>query len=945
MSAQRTQPPGEGFGSRSGSSAGSPGWDDQISGHGAEQDDDSDEEFALDAEEFARALDALSLSRKTSAEKKAEIFKLVDNYYRYAAEKVDAMRKAQRHLSRTDQRPSEDTSSQDSMDLDEAEHWLDSVAVSKRLEYWESEAQTWDMLRRLLPLRYPHRTTIKQTHHDISRFKSCSELWDAFLEADSTAQERKAIIECLQTSADGSRTDIDELVREYQKRAERGDIIAYGWLHTRSAIKMQKNVNGWSGALDPNTSDAGQMLVDANGSNPLVTQLDPDVATRQGRKLQPQDEYFERAIWLGCYELLRRGRSIAEIRDWCIERTEVWRAVSMSAMPLSKDEGEDRFDCDPLSALLWRRTCFALARQGGTDDFERAVYGILSGDIPSVEKICDDWDDFVYAHYNALLRAQFDAYLMKRSSPDATTAITQMFPAFNAVQFHGDAATAGERFVSSLEANAKTSTEAKTPMKTLQAAIISDNLNQYTYELGLVLGKSANSHRLSALIPDFGFANANVDHTKFVELNNHQGLRLLVHVYMVMSSLDELQVGGHADLSDRRKAQENVICAYVSTLRLKGLTDLMPLYCRRLQGDRAFFVLSRNVTNLNTQDAREMHLRIMQKLGMDIQQFVQFQPRSLLQQYPDIDERSPAFGRLSVFTNDPPTLKYGRPLKPDFFGELPEYPDPVDELLIQSLEWFLLIDGLWNELFQVGTAIYKRFLKHFKLHAARQLSERVRCSEIFRKKAGVSIPDDSDVSWFDEVRTGVANGVFEDSLTMEEIAAARNFFELECLVRTLDSMETIACSESLAQDPTEKMNKEFWSNIGYEVKHIKSFVRPLLHNWLMESVEEDEDFVYLRDAYLPETIIGYVSVLHFAGTSLSRDNLLECMELAAIIAKKDADIAGVLMKSGRMKEIVEGFANCSKALAISTNDKKGSGGSSKKLREMGWTRELWSVKK
>ena len=112
--------------------------------------------------------------------------------------------------------------------------------------------------------------------------------------------------------------------------------------------------------------------------------------------------------------------------------------------------------------------------------------------------------------------------------------------------------------------------------------------------------------------------------------------------------------------------------------------------------------------------------------------------------------------------------------------------------------------------------------------------------------------------------------------------------------------------------------------------------------WIEESVDE---FSMLRDAYLPEMIIGYVSVLHFAGTSLSRDNLLECMELAAVVARKDSDVASVLMKSGRMKEIVEGFANCSKALAISSGEKKGTGSGSKKLREMGWTRELWSVKR
>ncbi|KAI0391383.1 hypothetical protein F5Y17DRAFT_460916 [Xylariaceae sp. FL0594] len=93
------------------------------------------------------------------------------------------------------------------------------------------------------------------------------------------------------------------------------------------------------------------------------------------------------------------------------------------------------------------------------------------------------------------------------------------------------------------------------------------------------------------------------------------------------------------------------------------------------------------------------------------------------------------------------------------------------------------------------------------------------------------------------------------------------------------------------------------------------------------------------------TIIGYVSVLHFAGTCLSRDNLLECMELAALLARKDADVAPVLLIAGRLKEIVEGFANCSKALAITSNEKKGPGGSNKKLRELGWTRELWCVKR
>jgi nuclear pore complex protein Nup107 len=65
----------------------------------------------------------------------------------------------------------------------------------------------------------------------------------------------------------------------------------------------------------------------------------------------------------------------------------------------------------------------------------------------------------------------------------------------------------------------------------------------------------------------------------------------------------------------------------------------------------------------------------------------------------------------------------------------------------------------------------------------------------------MAIPDETDVAWFDEVRAGAASGSFEDGWLGElEVAAARNYFEMECLVRALDSMETIASSEGLAKE-------------------------------------------------------------------------------------------------------------------------------------------------
>lgn len=148
-------------------------------------------------------------------------------------------------------------------------------------------------------------------------------------------------------------------------------------------------------------------------------------------------------------------------------------------------------------------------------------------------------------------------------------------------------------------------------------------------------------------------------------------------------------------------------------------------------------------------------------------------------------------------------------------------------------------------------------LEQFNFYAALALAERVKCADIFRKKAGIVYSDDTDISWFDEVRASAAAGALEDSgVGPKEVAAAQNYFEMECLVRAINSMETIASSEYIVQEyviptttsqgevkltcrssPAENVGRDFWSNIGREVKALKGYMRPILNNWLMESIQ------------------------------------------------------------------------------------------------------------
>lgn len=63
----------------------------------------------------------------------------------------------------------------------------------------------------------------------------------------------------------------------------------------------------------------------------------------------------------------------------------------------------------------------------------------------------------------------------------------------------------------------------------------------------------------------------------------------------------------------------------------------------------------------------------------------------------------------------------------------------------------------------------------------------------------MSIADEDDLSWFPDPDTN--NALFDEGYAgPRDLATAKNFLELESLVRVLDAMETVASSEELAQE-------------------------------------------------------------------------------------------------------------------------------------------------
>ena len=654
-----------------------------------------------EVEFFSGELDRhLTDLRGTTEEKRAQVFQLVDSYHAYSRKRADRLRERQRRKL---------TPRENEMDIDDNE--TDDISVSLDEEYKEAEeeAQTWDLLRRMLPLEYGQDETSQLKRHTKPTTQSRNQWFNDFMLSDSLAREQKVVLEWLQSSASQG-PPVDDIVSHLQESAERGDILAHGWLHTRTKIKLQKSVNGYQGPLDPRTAGFAESHL---SSNTLVTQLDPDAITRQARKLETQDDFFESAIWLGCFEMLRRGYSMAEIREWCSVRTELWRAATLAPLSLANPEDEDQPDFDPRSLVLWRRMCFSTARDGGTSDYDRAVYGLLAGDIASVEKVCETWDDLLFAHYNALLRTRFDSYLVKHGG-DEVARVAQQFPAFNAVLHHGDPHMVSKRLITVLETDSRTTTEASRPAKALQGAIVAHELSRYLTNQGLVLTREANQQSKSHLIPPVNLqVSDDLTHPKYFKLSDRNSLRILSHVLIIFTTLNKLSEN-HIISDVRQEAMENIIAAYISYLRLVNMEEMIPLYCSKLHGQRVYEALSGNLIHIVDNDARRVQISIMNRLGISVSEFVKRQPEVFLGHVNDLLQPCDAKGRFKVLEDGPATLKYGRIVKPDFFGDDEEEEFDLEEgQIICSLEWLMLTDTLFVETCSYIIRAYKYFLSEY----------------------------------------------------------------------------------------------------------------------------------------------------------------------------------------------------------------------------------------
>ncbi|KAH0544991.1 hypothetical protein FGG08_000917 [Glutinoglossum americanum] len=970
-----------------------------------------------EVEDFAECLDRLYPRREHGPGTLYEnAFKLVRSYQTIAENTVKRLRKEhapkrqkllserwRRRVQVINDEMLEDPDFEEDGDEPGLGNASESTMAIEDLKRWEQEAQTWDLLALMLNLEYvkPGQNKEKEGHEktqsigEITRYTSEEKIWEKFLVEDGLAKERQAVLSWLKRNAESSGGDIEIIVKQLEEGAERGKgLWAHGWLYTKEAVKAQKRLRSLPQVLDPSSPGIAKAHLNSSKNQQLVTQLDPDAATRQSKVLESQDEYFERAIWLACWEMLRRGKSWGQVREWCRERVEGWRSVSMrggqpawdkfidekmgeAMQPDSEnlDEPEDTPGAKisgNRSRALWRRMCFALARRGGVDDYERAVYGILSGDLPSVQKVCRTWDDLLFAHYNSLVLSQFDKYLMSNYPDRVPSALNRKFGLFDSVQFHGEPQHVSHRLIDSLNTHPISKQEAKQPLKKIQGSFISQRFPEFAYQQGIAISKFANDGQRSKIIPllkDTVLPKqlpSGVSLQEYIDCDDIDALRVVVHALLIFQ-----QLGLKISESPELVAAENVIVAYIQFLSSTDKLDLVPLYASRLSKLRSELTLGRIMLGVTEHSERGRMVKLMQGLNIDVGEVVKTQMGLLLTdlareeddtdtekgKQPENDKAIPEQIVILEASDDPHQM--GRQIKLDF---ITDDLSQVEDMLISSLEWFLAVEGMWYETFHTGTRLYKRFLRRGRLAAARELLRRIPSSRIslektehiIGKKVDISVDaEESDDEVDIATNTGVPRAASDRHRTplspqqtrkMHEVLSkqAKSYVELEKLVAALDTLEIwrLVVEEKI-QDRAKRKEK-----LQQACHDVVAAVSLLLDEWLVchSTGEEKIEFNEIRNMYLPEVILAYNSVLHYTGCTAKREILLRCLELSTLLAADGSDLLGCFIESKRLPELVSALAKSSRA-TIKANEMKGGKSSEEKRRAgNGETLAIWHVK-
>ncbi|CAI6275580.1 unnamed protein product [Periconia digitata] len=856
-----------------------------------------------------------------------------------------------------------------------------ATSSMQELRQWQAELATWELVHVIIDHYHPEPGTdvaaqkasrLAQVGGDHS-YSPKEEIWNRYIIADDAAREKKVILKWLQETARNTESDIDTIVTQWgQLSGKDTKTWTSGWLDTKAKIKQAKRMQGSDKPLPEDYH-----LASSSGHRPLVTRLDPDAPIKQNRALEESDEYYENALWMVCYEMLRRGDSWEKISDWCKERNEAWRGVSLGVAHDFQPDGGPNMSGNDLG-FFFRRVCVYAAR-GARIPYEGAVYALLGGDVSKIHAACRSWDDHLYAHYNALLLARFDGFVHSdpsRVNPDGARNFVFVDETTNYTNWD----TTNKAVIEKLLENAATSSQAKAPMKLIQGALISQNLDNLMYKAGVAVADlQQNDERLNTLMldPDSDWDHPEpkmaTDQRRVVAGAHYQALvkdphalRILVHIFIALyGGLGVIEIDSNAKLY----AMNNVLTYYIEFLRVTKRLQLIPLYAAQLGEYRSAHCMARVLPDIKNNEEQKRCMDLMNQYRIKHLEVVNESFVLQLKATGYVDERSyttvnpiQRFMFLEQWTKQDAFLWPGVRIKGDISGlEI----SSQDEAVIESLMWYNHIEKDFECTFRDLYTALETFLLNGRIGAAEKLATEMSVEAISLTKTlavcgyafdftAPEAEEQDEQQAMEMMNTSLrssGNGSIRPSGIPNKQEHKRHVLELRTASEKYGNLCQLVRVITLLREwrvEEENLIQQRGTDAKISTKNIKQLSATIESSF--EDVfnpkfdpTDNVEIWKLYKAYVPELTIAFLTVVQSGAFFIHRDTATKAMDVATIVADSDKEwLQKVFLETGRMKDLVTVLANVSKAM-LKLGEHADGKTMAKKRDSKGQTLRIWDL--
>ncbi|EST08662.1 Nuclear pore protein [Kalmanozyma brasiliensis GHG001] len=654
---------------------------------------------------------------------------------------------------------------------------------------------------------------------------------------------------------------------------------------TKNRVRAEKraSVGGGSTANDGRKLTFGSAASSSfapKNRGKAVKNLDPDAVSRGEGGLELEDATYEKALLRTLFEYARAGRLDAAF-DLCHQTDQSWRAATLRGAMLYHDPavGFEVQDVDRVvgnrNRSLWKSACKKLAANTNLDEFERALYGSLAGDLSSVAHVSQSWEELLWAHVNAKLEAAVDLKLDERHNWWSQEADVELFgegehgavklsqgvsstssaAAAAASSGGGEGPQVGKVSKNEIELGSLNGVfeklsqtqsnsihlEANNPYRLVQRSIISNNLPEL----------------FNRFADNLGDMQASLEPATFARL-----LRFFAHLILYLRLLS---------ISLPDFACNAILSCYVQVLEAAGESDLVAMYASSLEpqsATRSYANFLRSMDVNSSCEAKAHALRQAEEHNLDFAAVARCTVDIVFDElFPtimsDFDETAGFGGARS----GPGKLDAAR-----FDIRL----DANEEALVRAIDWLTFDPSTYADAIIQSNNLTRLFLSTGRLHAAKVLRDRMP-SDILAVLDIVDVSMDQNIersgwdTFFTALEAHVAYKAFWTTRPADVAAAGARTGGLSKLER-MNWTKALSQVVEQARELDLVLLKRDWLKI------------PLDHtSGGLETERRARELFDIRQTYIPEIVFRLHDML-VESASVIPTNLNMALRLSEIVA-------------------------------------------------------------